>query len=98
MGVAPLHWELRKKIPDFMILPQNSLNYHKKSSDTLGNEVHTQQQPATRVIWHMRAQRISCRTSYLQKTGVLSNLTHFRFGNKNHTHHRKRLIFLSNLS
>ena len=50
------------------------------------------------IIWHMRAQRISCRTSYLQKTGVLSNLTHFRFGNKNHTHHRKRLIFLSNLS
>ena len=41
---------------------------------------------------------ISCRTSYLQKTGVLSNLTHFRFGNQNHTHHRKRLIFLSNLS
>ena len=49
MGVAPLHWELRKKNPDFMILPQNCLNYHKKSSDTLGNEVHTQQQPATRV-------------------------------------------------
>ena len=36
--------------------------------------------------------------SYLQKTGVLSNLTHFRFGNQNHTHHRKRIIFLSNLS
>ena len=50
MGVAPLHWELRIFFPDFMILPQNSLNYHKKSSDTLGNEVHTQQQPATREI------------------------------------------------
>ena len=32
-----------------MILSQNCLNYHTKSSDTLGNEVHTQQQPATRV-------------------------------------------------
>ena len=50
MGVAPLHWELRKKNSDFMILPHNCLNYHKKSSDTAGNEVHTQQQPATVVI------------------------------------------------
>ena len=50
MGVAPLHWDLRKKIPDFIILPQNCLNYHNKSSNTADNEVHTQQQPATRVL------------------------------------------------
>ena len=50
MGVAPLHWDLRKKFPDFIILPQNCLNYHNKSSNTVDNEVHTQQQPATRVI------------------------------------------------
>ena len=47
MGVAPLHWDYAKKNPDFMNTPQNCLNYHKKSSDTVGNEVHTQQQPAT---------------------------------------------------
>ena len=50
MGVAPLHWDLRKKIPDFIILPQNCLNYHNKSSNTVDNEVHTQQQPATVVF------------------------------------------------
>ena len=50
MGVVPLHWDFAKKFPDFMILPQNCLNYHNKSSDTVGNEVHTQQQPATRVV------------------------------------------------
>ena len=49
MGVVPLHWDFAKKFPDFMILPQNCIHYHKKSSDIGGNEVHTQQQPATRV-------------------------------------------------
>ena len=50
MVVAPLHWDYAKKFPDFMILTQNCLNYHNKSSDTVGNEVHAQQQPATRVL------------------------------------------------